>query len=242
MPPPTTLRLFESYCAGFLLDSYPITDIGTWYSSIPVLDADGAVMRSDGKAVTETTDIDIAAVANDGRNAVELFAECKLRGSPVGVGALEELERKVRNVHGKRNYRIMLISGSGFSDDLKEMSGRPDLMLVDLDVLFGRREPPPLRRGRRLDLRFSRASGAASTTMRIFSQEPIPWHPPQVSRPLPMAHCLIWHRDSQYGVFAPSMRQPSQFIMSGVISTLFISDHFLAISRRSPSSSFFVAM
>jgi len=137
-------RLFESYCIGFLSEHYPITEIGTWYSAVPSRDEYGNVMKSDGKTVTEIVEIDIAATANDGKNNIEIFAECKLRNTPVGLGALKDLESKIASVHGKRNYRIMLISGSGFTDELMEMSDVSGVILIGPDAMFGRASLPPL--------------------------------------------------------------------------------------------------
>ncbi len=137
-------RLFESYCARFLSENYPITEIGTWYSAVPSTMEDGTMMRSDGRTATEMIEIDIAATANDGENNMEIFAECKLRNTPIGLGALKDLESKIANVHGKRNYRVMLISGSGFTDELMEKSDVPGVILIGPDALFGRTALPPL--------------------------------------------------------------------------------------------------
>ncbi len=137
-------RLFESYCANYLSMHYPITEIGTWYSAVPSVDEDGAIVKSDGKTVTEMVEIDIAATANEGLSNIEIFAECKLRNVPIGLGALKDLESKIANVHGKRNYRVMLISGSGFTDELMERADVPGVILIGPDALFGRADLPPL--------------------------------------------------------------------------------------------------
>ena len=50
---------------------------------------------------------------------------------------------------------------------------------------------------------------------------------------LPSAHCRIGQSESQNGVFRPSRRQPSQFIISAVISTPFSFDHSAATFFRS---------
>ena len=49
-------------------------------------------------------------------------------------------------------------------------------------------------------------------------------------------------RDSQKGVFAPSMRQPTQLIISGVICTPFSADQRAATRARSASSLSTVAL
>ena len=64
---------------------------------------------------------------------------------------------------------------------------------------------------------------------------------PQVSYAFPSAHCLIGHKLSQKGVFAPSAWQPSQFIISAVISTPFISLHSFATFSLSALSLLSVA-
>ena len=64
--------------------------------------------------------------------------------TPIGLGALKDLESKIANVHGKRNYRVMLISGSGFTDELMERADVPGVILIGPDALFGRADLPPL--------------------------------------------------------------------------------------------------
>ena len=128
-------RMFESYCSDVIIDSYMVTDIGTWIDRIP----------SDDGTSKELTDIDLVAEAIDGRNKVELFAECKLKNAPVGFETLNDLDRKLNFVHGKKNYRRVLISASGFQQELYGYAeGAIDLMLIDSDCLFGDKQMPPL--------------------------------------------------------------------------------------------------
>lgn len=68
------------------------------------------------------------------------------------------------------------------------------------------------------------------------------WHCPHVSMPAFSAHCLMGHKKSQYGVFAPCTRHPWQFIMDGVISTPFNLLHSTATFSPKASSSLIVAI
>ncbi len=128
-------RLFESYCSDLIVGSYMVTDIGSWIDRIP----------SDDGTSNELTYIDVVAEATDGKNRVELFVECKLKNSAVGFETLNDLDRKLNFVHGKRNYRRVLISASGFQQDLYDHAElAKDLILIDCDCLFGERQMPPL--------------------------------------------------------------------------------------------------
>ncbi len=91
-------------------------------------------------------------------------------------------------------------------------------------------------------LRLPNASALFDITMPTVWQSFIAEQSPQVSHPLPSAHCRIGQRLSQKGVLTPSTRQPSQFIISGVISTPFISDQSRATFSRSALSLLSVAV
>ncbi len=61
-------------------------------------------------------------------------------------------------------------------------------------------------------------------------------HSPQVPKPWPVAHERISHIEHQPN-FTPSVRQPIQLMVSGVMAgELFISAHFAAVVRRNSSS------
>lgn len=137
-------RLFENYCARFLSDRYPVRAVGTWFDRIPVRDDKGNVMKEDGKTVTENVDIDLVADAFDGKNETEIFAECKLRNSPSGIGELNELRCRMDHIHGKRNARMLLISTGGFTEQLRDEAASEGVLLIDNDMLFGRKDVPPL--------------------------------------------------------------------------------------------------
>ncbi len=65
---------------------------------------------------------------------------------------------------------------------------------------------------------------------------------PQVSWCRATAQFRMGQSDPLYGVFSPGIRHPVQWIISGVISTLFHSDQSFATLRRSSSSWLTVAM
>lgn len=90
---------------------------------------------------------------------------------------------------------------------------------------------------------FRRASASSllAVIMDSFSQVSMSLQSPQVAYPLLKAHCLIGQRDSQKGVFTPSVLHPRQLIISGVISVLFSSDHSCAVFFLNSSSSLTVA-
>jgi len=90
--------------------------------------------------------------------------------------------------------------------------------------------------------RFLAASGLFRMIAPSFPHELISEQSPQVSSRLPAAHCLMGHMESQYGVFTPGILHPEQLIMSGVIATPFISDHFSATLLLSSLSSLTVAV
>jgi hypothetical protein len=83
-----------------------------------------------------------------------------------------------------------------------------------------------------------RASGLLSIIAPTFPHDFISGQPPQFSNFFSSAHCLIGHKDSQYTVFAPGIRQPEQLIISGVISTPLSADHSFDTFIRSSLSLF----
>ena len=90
--------------------------------------------------------------------------------------------------------------------------------------------------------RLSSAAGSFFVIAPSFSQESMLSQPPHVTNPFSLAHRRIGQSVSQYGVFAPSTRQPVQFIISAVIETPLSFDQRSATLRRWSSSLFAVAI
>ena len=127
-------RLFEIFCRNLIVESYEVRTIGSWFGKVP---------NEDG--IMEESDIDVVAEIVDGRNTVELFVECKFRSSRMGVGDLEDLNRRMDHVHGVGNRRRMLISAGGFSEALSERAEDEAVLLVGMDQIMGRSPMPRLR-------------------------------------------------------------------------------------------------
>ncbi len=112
---------FEDVCADYIRNRFLCKKIGKWWG------------WTDG----ETSDIDIVAEVADGREICAILAECKFRNRKTGITALEELEFRSGFVKGYNNVRLMIFSGSGFTEELMDITeSRSDLELVSLDGLF----------------------------------------------------------------------------------------------------------
>ena len=138
-------HMFELFCMDLLCKVYPVREIGSWWGSGPDTDRWGNPrLDDDGKEVMKVHDIDIAAEVMAGNNLVNLAVECKFGDRPVGFEALNELESAVGCLKMKRHTRKMLISPSGFTDELREHAEANGILLVDMDIIMGRRPFPQL--------------------------------------------------------------------------------------------------
>ena len=129
-------RRFERFCEEYIRASYVTSSIGKWWGKTSVMEVDGTVHG-------ENREIDVVAEVSDGRNDVVLFVECKFWNRPVGYGVLNDLDESVALIRNRRNHRRMLISRSGFEEDLRNDSD-PNLILVDLKTLLGGGPAPEL--------------------------------------------------------------------------------------------------
>ncbi len=137
--------MFEFYCMDLLCKSYPVRAIGKWWGSRTETDEFGnAVFNDSGKPCTISCDIDIAAEIMVGSNLVNLAAECRFRNNPVGFEALNELDSSIGCLKTKRYTRRMIISPSGFTQDLIDYSEENGILLVGLDMLLGKEPLPDL--------------------------------------------------------------------------------------------------
>ena len=127
-------RRFERMCANYIRNSYITLEIGKWW----------------GRVKGEDTDIDIVADVSDGRNKCRLYCECKFRRKETTFKDYMELKSVVDELNKNNkfvNERFVMFSASGFSDSLMEAAeDDPRLILVDLDMIIGRKNPTPLTR------------------------------------------------------------------------------------------------
>lgn len=122
---------FERFCSEYVRDNYLTLRIGRWW----------------GRFEGEDTDIDIVARVSDGRSRYDLYCECKFRRRETAYRDYRNLKDKVTALNSGRdvNERFMIFSASGFSDSLMEAEeDEPRLILVDLDMLVGRKPAKPL--------------------------------------------------------------------------------------------------
>ena len=131
--------MFENYCRNLILKSYPVKAIGTWWGSGPRTDRWGNV--SDDSI---EHDIDIAAEIVTGFNVINLAVECKYTNYPIGFDALNELDSAIACLKNKRTVRRMIMSPSGFKEDLTEYAKENGILLVDLDMLLEKKPMPEI--------------------------------------------------------------------------------------------------
>lgn len=135
-------RLFEPYCMRFISENYGILSIGSWFRTILIEKGEESENDADSRRIKGSVEIDIVSDISDGRNRIELFTECKLTKERTGMHELNELDRKLTHVHGKKNYRRMLISTGGFDPKLADMAETENIMLIDIDCIFGHKALP----------------------------------------------------------------------------------------------------
>jgi hypothetical protein len=81
-------------------------------------------------------EIDVVALNEDTNNI--LFAECKWTVNPIGIGIYTELKRKAAIVqwhNEERKEHYALFSKSGFTDEMKEMGKKDNVLLFDLEAI-----------------------------------------------------------------------------------------------------------
>lgn len=88
-----------------------------------------------GKYWDAKTEIDIAAIDNDGKNLI--LGECKYWQELVGASVLRNLESKTSAVKWNNDQRkvwYVLFSAAGFTEELQaEAARRTDLLLIDME-------------------------------------------------------------------------------------------------------------
>ncbi len=127
---------FEEVCAEYVRNSYYCLDVGRWWG--PSGDKDDS-----GRPVI--VDIDVTARIEQGGSVYDLFAECKMRNRVTGFHELNELIERVEMTRTNVNPRYMMFSTSGFDADLEDYAHEHgDVILVDLDMIMGRKPAKPL--------------------------------------------------------------------------------------------------
>lgn len=121
-------RRFELFCRDWLCQTYNVTEIGSWW------------MDDSRKDIHE--EIDIVARLRVGNSKVDLYVECKFTSRPVGFHVYNSLESRCRKFMEQGNGRMMLMSASGFDEELIEFAGPAGILLVGADELSGRKAPP----------------------------------------------------------------------------------------------------
>ena len=130
----TDKRFQKSLIRQIPVDNYDVREIGRWWGTI--------VKRNAGDLSYESSDIDIVADINVGNAVVQLFVECKFRNERCGLSTLHDLEERMKSVN--RNGRPMIISRSGFTDELLEYAEDHNILLIGMDEIVGRNEFPQL--------------------------------------------------------------------------------------------------
>lgn len=126
--------MFEQFCMKAICKAYPVREIGSWWGKGRGTDEDAPVEY----------DIDVAAEVVVGNNIVSLAVECKFVNRPIGLGALKELDDATSHFKTKHYLRKMVISPSGFTEDLEEYAIGNNILLVNADMLLGRSPMPRL--------------------------------------------------------------------------------------------------
>ncbi len=119
---------FEFYCRDYIVGSYSVTDIGRWWIDDPKRDIH--------------EDIDVVARIREGRSNIDLFAECKFTRKPAGFAVLNTLDSRTEPFKDRSNWRLMIMSWSGFEEDLEEFAEDAGVLLVGPDRLTGKVAPP----------------------------------------------------------------------------------------------------
>jgi len=132
--PISTLQghLFEVMCMDALRFAYPLRDIGAWWGK-----------RFEGDTMEEC-DIDIVSEKADTRlGVVTIYTECKMTQSMVGFSALNELDSSMQSLRIRSGIRV-LMSASGFSDDLIEYAKDNGIVLIGPEMILGKDKMPDL--------------------------------------------------------------------------------------------------
>lgn len=119
--------VFEHVCKEYLLAQNSMGELPILFTKI------GRWWGTDSKSRQQ---VEIDLIAQDGNDY--LFCECKWRNEPLDISVVDGLIKKADVFNQNRNNTYyMFFSKSGFTDAVKERSGKGDnIILIDLDDIF----------------------------------------------------------------------------------------------------------
>jgi len=122
-------RTFEMVCGDWLESAYLVVEKGQWWGRI-----------GDSEA-----DIDIVAKISDGRGMIHtVLCECKFSRKPLGFGAYNTLASRALCAGLTENVKYVLFSALGFDDDLIDYAEENGIVLIDGEILLGKKPTPLL--------------------------------------------------------------------------------------------------
>ena len=120
-------HMYEKVCIEYLRRQnkagklpFHFTKIGRWW--------DNVTHTTDGKKRTVAEEIDI--VATDRQEGEYLLGECKYRHEPAGVETLRHLQHKFPSNKYKGQYHYAIFSFYGFTEGLRDVAGKENVLLV----------------------------------------------------------------------------------------------------------------
>ena len=121
-----TGRVFEDVVKRYIIENYTPMAIGRWVGS-----CDG-----------EETDIDVVAnVHNEDGLEVTMVCECKFTKEKADFTELNKLVKRVDVSGCGNNRRLMIVSGSRFTERHIEYATENDIILIGTDKILGATEP-----------------------------------------------------------------------------------------------------
>jgi AAA+ ATPase superfamily predicted ATPase len=116
--------VFEEVCRQYVLHRWA--------------DTHGAAPRRVGRLWAGDYDVDVLAELVSGKERQVLVGECKWWKAPVGRNVLEELQARAQSLPalGQGNIRLAVFSLSGFTDELRTLADRENVILVDGEGLL----------------------------------------------------------------------------------------------------------
>lgn len=120
-------RRFELFCKDFIVRNYTVKDIGRWWI--------------DNSRTDTHEDIDIVARVSSSGVSTDLFIECKFTKDPSGFTVFNRLDNRVQGRFDKGNYRLGIISVSGFEEELRDFASQAHILLIGPEELFGYTAP-----------------------------------------------------------------------------------------------------
>jgi hypothetical protein len=111
---------FEKVCRNYFVSQIPCVEIGRWW----------------GRIGDEDMDIDIVAIATNGKTDCSVFAECKFSKWETEKNVLDKLKYRSEYAKGLMNRRYVLFSKSGFDRSLMETAEADGITLVTVEQMY----------------------------------------------------------------------------------------------------------